>query len=100
MALTAADQRLTDIVEKDLANAALISASTSRTVVDPCRNDEFIEVSPTANVVVATGPYQLPSVPPYSAMLPLSIDFVAKRPLGPKSMSGKANRAIRLVARW
>jgi hypothetical protein len=27
MALTAADQRLTDIVEKDLANAALISAS-------------------------------------------------------------------------
>jgi hypothetical protein len=27
MALTAADRRLTDIVEKDLANAALISAS-------------------------------------------------------------------------
>jgi putative flavoprotein involved in K+ transport len=30
----------------------------------------------TANVVVATGPYQLPSVPPCSAMLPLSIHQV------------------------
>jgi hypothetical protein len=45
MVLTAADQRLTDTVEeKDLANAALIFAS--RTIVDPCRDDEFIEVSP------------------------------------------------------
>jgi hypothetical protein len=40
--LTAADQRLTDT--EDPANAAPILAS--RTVVDPCRDDEFIEVSP------------------------------------------------------
>jgi hypothetical protein len=45
MVLMAADQRLTDTVEKDLANAALIWHQTSRTVVDPCRDDEFIEVS-------------------------------------------------------
>jgi hypothetical protein len=37
MVLMAADQRLTDTVEKDLANAALI--------LDTCRDDEFIEVS-------------------------------------------------------
>ena len=45
MVLMAADQRLTDTVEKDLANAALILASDIADVVDPCRDDEFIEVS-------------------------------------------------------
>jgi hypothetical protein len=64
---------LTDIVEKTSRMQRRSRHQTSRSVVDLCRNDEFIEVSPTANVVVATGPYQLASVPPCSAMLPLSI---------------------------
>jgi hypothetical protein len=48
MVLTAADQRLTDTVEKDLAKQRRFWRQTSRTVVDPCRDGEFIEVSPGA----------------------------------------------------
>jgi hypothetical protein len=56
MELTAADRRLTDIVEKTSRMQRRSRHQTSRSVVDLCRNDEFIEVSPTANVVVATVP--------------------------------------------
>jgi hypothetical protein len=45
MVLTAADQRLTDTVEEDLANAALILASDIADGSNPRRDDEFIEVS-------------------------------------------------------
>jgi hypothetical protein len=92
MALTAADRRLTDIVEKTSRMQRRSRHQTSRTVVDLCRNDEFIEVSPTANVVVATGPYQLASVPPCSAMLPLSIHQVAA-----SSYTRRAGNIVRRV---
>jgi hypothetical protein len=45
MVLMAADERLTDTVEEDLANAALILASDIADGSNPCRDDEFIEVS-------------------------------------------------------
>jgi hypothetical protein len=95
MELTAADRRLTDIVEKTSRMQRRSRHQTSRSVVDLCRNDEFIEVSPTANVVVATGPYQLASVPPCSAMLPLSIHQVAARLSSMKEAKGGSTRCFR-----